>query len=576
LDRDSGQVYREDSDTRSTDINHRFNARIDYKITDRTSLLIRPRFSIQLNDGTENTLGSTSLGNNLLNQSNIDFGSDLQAWDVNSFILLRHRFEKRGRTISVFARTGYKDQMGDNRLLSGLNYFSEPASLDSVNQISTLDSKSWTLSTNITYTEPLGRRGMLQFRYSYSPQWNDSETLTNNFNEANNSYNSLDSILSNTFKSTYTAHQAGPGIMIRKGRDLMLNVRVNAQYAILNNDQVFPFPTDIDKNFFSVLPSAFLRYRISKQKNLRFIYRASTNPPSLSQLQEVLDNSNPLQLSIGNPELKQSFAHMLMLRYNSTNTAKGSVFYFMLNGNISQNYVGNQTIIPNRNTVFNGIEIPRGSQLTSPVNLDGNWSVRSFLTYGRPVPFLKSNLNINLSGDYSRRPSLINDLLNETQTVNAGIGLVLASNFSENVDFTISSRSNVNRAVNSIQETQNNRYFNQNTMAKLNLIFWGGFVLRSQLNHQLYRGLSDDFDQDYWLWSGSFGRKFLKDNKGELMLNVFDLLRQNTSIQRNVNDFFIEDLSTVVLQRYVMLTFTYQFRKFKAGEIKQEERRRRF
>ena len=111
-------------------------------------------------------------------------------------------------------------------------------------------------------------------------------------------------------------------------------------------------------------------------------------------------------------------------------------------------------------------------------------------------------------------------------------------------------------------------------MAKLNLIFGGGFVFRSQLNHQLYRGLSDDFDQDYWLWGGSIGRKFLKNNRGELMLNVFDLLRQNISVQRNVNDFYIEDLSTIVLQRYVMLTFTYNMRKFKEGEVKQDERRR--
>ena len=142
------------------------------------------------------------------------------------------------------------------------------------------------------------------------------------------------------------------------------------------------------------------------------------------------------------------------------------------------------------------------------------------------------------------------------------------------MDFTISSQSNVNNAINSIQETQNNRYFNQNSMAKLNLIFGGGFVFRSQLNHQLYRSLSDDFDQDYWLWGGSIGRKFLKNNRGELMLNVFDLLRQNISVQRNVNDFYIEDLSTIVLQRYVMLTFTYNMRKFKEGEVKQDERRR--
>lgn len=574
LDRDSGQVYRENSDTESTDINHRFNARIEYKFSDRTTLLIRPRFTMQFNEGTENTEGRSRLGDTPLNRSVIKFGSDLKALDVNSFFLVRHRFEKRGRTLSLMARTGYKSNEGDNQLLSGLKYFSEPFSLDTINQVSALNSNNWNIYTNLTYTEPLGKLGMMQFSYSYSPQWNDSETLTNNYNESSRTYNRLDSLLSNSFTNTYSAHQIGPGIMIRKSRTFMLSARVNGQFAQLNTDQVFPFATTFDRNFVSVLPSLYLRHEISKQKNLRLIYRTSTNPPSMTQLQEVLDNSNPLQLSIGNPELKQSYAHSLMFRYNQTNTSTGSLFYFMLNGNLTQNYIGNRTIIPNRNIVYNNISVQRGTQLTVPENLDGNWSLRSFITYGLAVPLLKSNLNINLSGDYSRRPSLINDLSNETLTANGGIGLTLASNFSENIDFTISSQSNINRATNSIQENQNNRYFNQSSYAKLNLIFLGGFVFRSQLNHQLYRGLSDDFDQDFWLWSSSLGRKFLKDRRGELMINVFDLLRQNTSVQRNVNDFYIEDLSTIVLQRYLMLTFTYNLRKFKAGEIKQDEGRR--
>jgi len=163
LDRDSGQVYRENSDTESTDINHRFNARIEYKFSDKTTLLIRPRFTMQFNDGTENTEGRTSFGGNPLNRSVIDFGSDLKALDVNSFFLLRHRFEKRGRTLSLMARTGYKNNEGDNQLLSGLKYFSEPFSLDTINQISTLASNNWNIYTNLTYTEPLGKLGMMQF-----------------------------------------------------------------------------------------------------------------------------------------------------------------------------------------------------------------------------------------------------------------------------------------------------------------------------------------------------------------------------------------------------------------------------
>jgi hypothetical protein len=64
------------------------------------------------------------------------------------------------------------------------------------------------------------------------------------------------------------------------------------------------------------------------------------------------------------------------------------------------------------------------------------------------------------------------------------------------------------------------------------------------------------------LWNVSAGKKFLSKQRGELKVTVFDLLKQNQSVSRTVDALYIEDVQTVVLQQYFMLTFTYSLRNF--------------
>ena len=217
-----------------------------------------------------------------------------------------------------------------------------------------------------------------------------------------------------------------------------------------------------------------------------------------------------------------------------------------------------------------------GSQLTRPVNLDGHFSARSFLTYGMPVRAIKSNLNMNFGLSYNRLPALIKtgvttyeDIINpeggqlniaNNYTVNGG--LVLSSNISENVDFTLSYSGYYNIVKNSIQEQANNNYYNQNTSFRLNWILQDRIVANTTLNHTLYTGISQGFNQSYLLWNASIGYKFLADKSLDIRLSAYDILNQNRSIEREVTDTYIEDRYTNVLQRYFMLNATYTIRRF--------------
>ncbi|MEM6843231.1 MAG: outer membrane beta-barrel protein [Bacteroidota bacterium] len=563
LDQEATQEYGEENQNFSDNFNHRLSMRMTYQIDSRNSLIIQPRVSFQQNRTNSFQFGETYQAGQLLNRTNNSSNSDIGGYNFSNNLLFRHRFEKRGRTLSARVRTTVNEQDGFQSLLAENQSFGRSQAFsDTIDQETNLDRIGWSLGGNLVYTEPLGP-GMVQFTAETNRQQERSDRKTFSFSEPVQAYTLLDSALSNEFASIYQTQAVGTGYRVFSG-SLSMMVGVKYQWANLQSDQEFPAESFIDRDFANLLPSAMLRYNISDSKNLRLFYRTNTQAPSVAELQEVVNNSNPLQLTVGNAALDQEYHHNLFLRFSSANADKSSTFFAMLGGSITDNYVGNSTVIAQQDTIINqDILLAEGGQLTRSVNIGQQRSLRSFITYGKPVDFLKSNLNINLSGNITQTPGLINGQRNDATNSALGVGLVLSSNISENVDFTVSSTTNFNWVDNSIREELNDQYINQSTNGELTWIFGKGWVYRTQLNHQLFSGLAEGFDQNFLLWNMSVGKKFLKDRRGELQLSVFDLLKQNQSVQRNVTEAYIEDTQTQVLQQYFMLTFTYQLRSFK-------------
>lgn len=342
---------------------------------------------------------------------------------------------------------------------------------------------------------------------------------------------------------------------------LNLMVDVAYQVASLEGEQTFPFSQTVNRAFYNILPSAMLNYSITERSNLRLNYRTSTRPPSISQLQNVVDNSNPLLLTTGNPDLKQTFNQTLVTRYSLTSADRARSLLVFFSVAYTGDYIGNSTLIAERDTmVSRGIRLNRGTQLTFPVNLDGYWNIRQFLTCSLPFTLIQSNLNLISGFAYSRTPGLLNDNLNVSNDFAFSEGAVVSSNISENVDFTLSYTGNYSISRNSLQPESNNNYFYHNASLKLNLIFWEGFVFRNETNNTLYTGLSGGFNQNIVLWNISLGKKLFADQRGEIRFILTDILNQNKSINRTITETYVEDTQTQVLGRYLMLAFTYTLR----------------
>ncbi|WP_138481845.1 outer membrane beta-barrel protein [Dyadobacter bucti] len=578
----SNQFYNENSNTASTNANHRINFRVEYNIDKSNSLIITPRLSFQDNSSNSLTAGLTTLGNgSKLNSAENSKSNKTNGYNFSNDILFRHSFAKKGRTLSFNLNTQINDRNGTGKLYSNNIYYDSIVTPGALMRGDTLDQQSYTSSRgntvggNLIYTEPISNTGQLQFNYGLTLSNSNSEKETYNMSFDGNTYSDLDTLLSNNFDNRYITNRAGVGYRYRKN-NWSANVGLDLQNTGLYSQQLAPNNTKVDQSFTNVLPNVMLTYRSRSGTQFRTFFRSSTNQPSISQLQNVIDNSNPLSLTAGNPDLKQEYRNMFNVRYSLAGANRPYNFNAMVFLTQTNNAIVNSTFIAQEPTELpNGIVLERGAKLTRPVNVDGSWNARSFLTYGKPVAPLKLNLNLTTGFNYVRAPGLINEISNFSNTYALSQGLVVSSNISDKLDFTVSYSGNYNIVRNTIQPNLDNNYYTQGITGRVNWIFGKGFVFQTDINNQTYRGLGEGYNQSFTLWNASVGKKFLKNNAGELKLTVFDILKQNNSISTNVTETYIQNISNRVLTQYAMLTFTYTLRNFGKMPV-QENNRRQF
>lgn len=560
---DSSTVYKEINETTSRNMNHRASLRLDYIIDSMNTLIFTPKFNYQNNTQT-NIIDGQSLSSegSLLGRTQSNYTTKNSGYNASGDLLWQHKFKRLYRTLSIDVGTTINNKAG-NAAQYALNSYQALSDSALIDQQANSSSNSYKVNGNITYTEPAGKSGMIQLSYEPSYTWNMADKETFSRDTATQTYSLRDTALSSKYDNDYMTHRATASYRL-KGKQFNFMVGLAGQYALLTGDAIFPFVANTNRSFYNLLPNAMFNYKFKNNSNLRIMYRTNTNPPTIQQLQNVIDNTNPLLLTAGNPDLKQSFSHFLMVRYGYTDTKRGRSFFAFASANYTQNSVANSTLIATSDTMLNEFVVLRaGSQLTRPVNINGNLSVNSFFTYGMPIKPLKSNINFNAGFNYVRTPGLVNNALNLSNTYGVNGGLVLSSNISDKIDFTIGYTGNYNIVKNTLQTAANNNYFTHNANARFNWQFWKGFVINTSVQNTLYAGIANGYNQNIFLWNAALAYKFLKDESLDVRFSVNDILNQNSGISRSVTETYVEDSKNQVLKRYLMLTVTYTLKSFK-------------
>lgn len=565
-----------DGYSRIVNDNHRLNARIEWKISDNQELMIRPRFSFQSNDRYSTTFGR-EFGER--GYSVIDNLEDVlrNGFRAGTSAVYRIRLGKPGRTVTVNGSFNYSKNKNDRDSYSNayptIDYIDpetgeiipgRPDDEDLIDLLSlhrTTPSHNYWINGRVTYTEPITPHAQLTFNYraTYEYEQTDRRTYDAEYENGGFVIGGRNDGLSNARRSTYLQHQVGPGFNYSKNRTTV-TLGVNYQHSDLTGKVISGAPDRIRHNFDNVVYFGRAQIYLNPENSINLRLRSYTDEPDVQDLQDIYDLSDVQQISKGNPNLIPEYQHNLRFHYVRSSIEKGRTLMVMLGASTTQNYIGTSTEYDKPLVIDGENYTPR--RYTEPVNLDGYWNLRSGISYGFPVGFIKSNLNLRGGVSYSLIPSLENGKRNRAGNIGYSAGLVLGSNISENIDFTLSWDGLYNEATNSLKSVSGaNRYFYHAASASFKFIFGAGFSVMGSAAYQQYRGFTNRYNDDYLLCGLFLGKKVLK-NMGEVSIGVNDIFNQNTAFSRTTGSGWTQNSVNSVIGRYYMVQFTYNLRFF--------------
>lgn len=555
---DANQVYQETDSSYTRDDNQKLSIQMKHKFSKKSTLTFRTNGSLQINYGESFTNGLTTFGSSPANNLQRDFNSDLLGYNANSRLFYNYRFKKRGRSFFIMATNQLTGSEGESNLFSVENDFT--TFTDTLDQKSRLITKTNSFGGKIRYTEPIGKKGGISFDAEAEKTEGKTDNRANAYSLIEESYSELLPQFSSQFSSENFTQSYSVGYRFFS-KKIFSFIRAKYQITDLSTQSVYPGIAQTQNTFQAILPFAMMKYTISKGKQVFLMYRTSTDDPSVNQLQNFLNNSNPLQLQIGNSNLGQNYTHRLMSRYIATNTKKATTFFAMASYSFSNNIISNTSDFYQVDSNVNGVFLEKGRILNSYANLSGYQNLRLFSSYGLPVKKLKSNLNLDGAITYTRTPSLVNGIKILAASTEYEAGLVLSSNISKKIDFTLSGRATLTDITNGGGRGES-LFLTQNYKAKVTWTLPKEIILRTQANYQINEGFSETLGLNFIMWNASVAKKIFKSKKGEISVGLYDVLNQNDQLSVMTNNTYVEQLRSRSLQRYALVTFRYTFKQF--------------
>jgi hypothetical protein len=562
---DSTSYYNQQTQSVTQTQGHRAALEMEWTLDSLNSFLFKPSARYGLGRFDESTRYTTlNTARDSINDGYSRAFGDNTSAALNGDLLFRHKFATRGRTFSANVTAGYSRNVIDGNNASLMHLYAG-AGDTVVNQQYRSEQQTLTASARLSYTEPLGNDYYTEVAYSVRLNHSTSDKDTYNLDSAGN-LAGRDDNYSSHYRNLFVNQRAEVNLRrVREKYNWTMGIQAQPSYLRSEREGTAPLARSV-VNF---SPNGNFIYHFSDNRQFRADYRGTTNEPTITQLQPVPDNSNPLLERLGNPDLQPEFNNSLRLTYRSTDVASFRTTIASLNASYTWNKIVNNLIY----------ESSSGRQVIVPANVEGVYSLTGFLMWSMPFrrgsrfsftfnTFASYAQNAGLTQTVDRMPegneqqlALVEQSLRNTtrsMTFNKTIRLRYKG---DKVDVNLSGRAGYTKAWYS---AGNNPpvYWNNNVGGDFNWSLPYNLSLASDAGYTFYIGYPEGYNRPVFLWNAEASLLLFRQKQGTVKVRVFDILNQGRGVSRTTSDNYIEDLSVNTLGRYVMCSFIYRFGSF--------------
>ena len=533
--------------------NHRVNLTVRQDIDSFQNIVLKSSFGIT--DGTVNSNGMSQITNTLgfiENRGTRDNTSDGLNMNLRANLIYKRRFRKKGRSFITDFSLGKQDDER-NALIESINAFlpEDPlyAYADSIIQSQAQVNDQLDYKAKATYTEPLGKGKYLSFNVSHQNFSNDLARDVYDLVGLNGSREVFNPLLSDQFQRGYFYNRAGLNFKLNK-KKYSLSLGADAQQSTLNGT-IQSSGENIKQTFKAILPSLRYNYDFSTSTNISFDYTTNFREPSLEQLQPIVDNSNPLSLYVGNPDLRPEYSHSGNLHFMSYSQFNFTSFFANIRTTYTQNKITNSRFI---DSLFR--------QTTQPINVRQDFTVSSFLSFSAPLKFMKAKIRLGGNGMYNRGILFVNNTENVVDRFINSVSLTLENRKTDIVEIAVGSRFSFTNTRYSVSKALNQDFFTQKYFADFALNFAKTWNISTSLDYSIYSGPAFEESQAIPLWRAELSKYLLKNKRAQLTFSAIDMLNRNVGFNRTSELNYIQEERIVSLGRYFMLGITYNLSKF--------------
>ncbi len=545
-------VLNENADDVTNVNRHNFKLRgtYDIKLDSMNTLKITANANFYHTESNEERSSVSTGGNGTLKNTSDRFmktNTDKTALTGN--IIFKHKFKKARRTLSITADWNTINTDGTNFLKSfNQSYLNgSPAGSQDLDQQKETDKTTSTLSSKLSYTEPLGKKFSMELAYQLMYNYGNNDQVTYSYSPGSGKYDIEVDSLTNRFKQSIIQNipSAKLNYSFKK-----FKINIGSGFGLTNFQlKDLSDNTDYNRNFTNFYPSANLSYSYKANHNIRLSYNGNTTQPTIYQLQPLNNNNDYFNQYIGNPDLKPSFTNSFNLSHNSYNFIKDIWSYQSLNVRLTSNSITNNRII----------DIDSGKTTTQPINTNGNVSVNMWTGIGFKVKKIDTRFNINPNITYTKFADVINSQSSFSKTLSTGVSIWISKSKEKKYDLSLSNDFQYNR--NKTSQNSTKIKYSTNTVA-VDATLYIKKVWSINTEYQYYsrqKTFEGDNNLNTQLWNARLQRTF-KNNEFTAYIKIRDILNQNIGIDRNFYSNTYKEEQNDRLKRYFLVGFTWDFK----------------